>query len=107
MESTLPRAQFLALMQELGQAGSVELVETVLVELGWADKQEFTKGDVTIVMAGVAKVARREFDNPAAYGGADEATRGHVRGMLDALDAVGDMLGDWLRVRTKSRCPPR
>ncbi|MDB5100082.1 MAG: hypothetical protein JWM80_4503 [Cyanobacteria bacterium RYN_339] len=86
MESTIPRAKLLELIQQQGQPGSAQLVEDVMDGLGWGAKQDFTKNDFIAVMEGVTAFARDALREPGAFGGASPEERKHVGGMLDALD---------------------
>lgn len=86
MESTLERAKFLALISEWGHASSTEMVETVLREMGWSDKQAFTKGDVVTVLDAVTTYAQEQVQtNSAAVAGATDEQRAHLVNLIDAV----------------------
>ena len=86
MESTITRTKLLSLIQEMGQAGSAQLVEDVMDGLGYGGRQEFTKAEFMLVMQGVTDFARRSLAEPGAFGDVSPEESMHVRGMLDALD---------------------
>jgi len=86
-ESTITREQFLTLMREWGQAGSVELVEETLAVMGMANQAAFTKQDVVNVMDGVTQVALKMLEKPGAVPDVDDAARGHMRELLGSLQA--------------------
>ncbi len=86
MESTLERTKFLALITEWGHSSSTEMVEKVLGEMGWSDKQAFTKGDVVTVLDAVTAYAQEQIQtDPAAVAGATDAQRAHLVGLIDAV----------------------
>jgi hypothetical protein len=85
--NTITREQFLTLMREWGQAGSVELVEETLGAMGMAGQEAFTKQDVVNVMDGVTQVALKLLEKPAAVPGVDEASRIHMCELLGSLQA--------------------
>ena len=82
MERTLDRTRFLGLMSEWGQAGSAELVEAVLEDMGWGDRQTFTKADVVAVMEGVTAAGQRLIQDAP---GATAEQRVHLASLMDAV----------------------
>lgn len=86
METTLPRDKFLALMNQYGQAGSSELVEAVLEDMGWGQKAAFTKADVVTVTDALLTSSQQAIENdPAATAGAAPGQREHLASMLASL----------------------
>lgn len=84
VERTLDRAKFLALMAEWGHASSAELVEAVLEDMGWGERQAFTKADVVAVMEGVTAAAQGLLaDAP----GATAEQKAHLSGLIGAVQA--------------------
>lgn len=86
MERTLDRAKFLALMGEWGHASSAELVEAILEDMGWGDRQAFTKADVVAVLEAVTAHGQREIaTDPTVAAGTTPEQRAHLQGMMDAV----------------------
>lgn len=84
MERTLDRKTFLALMAQWGHADAPELVEAVLADLGWADRQAFTKADV-IAVAEAVTAAGVEMAKDAP--GATPEEQAHLQALLGTVQA--------------------
>ena len=82
VEKTHDRKSFLALMGQLGHASSAELVEAVLEDMGWGDRQAFTKADVVAVLE-ATMAAGKEMVKDAA--GTTPEERERLTGLITAV----------------------
>lgn len=85
-DSTINLETFLTLIQNWGSTESMELVAETLNDMGWGDKEAFTKNDVIEVMGRItAKTQQRLVQEPEAFAGSTAAEREHMGQLLGAV----------------------
>ncbi|MDB5097792.1 MAG: hypothetical protein JWM80_2213 [Cyanobacteria bacterium RYN_339] len=86
MSDTITRDAFYRLMLEKCGPAAQGVVDQLLVQAGWQQKDAFTRDEVLTLMTGVPRYAREAIANTASPVAIDAATRVHVNALLDVLD---------------------
>ena len=82
-DETITREHLLFLYGESGGPEAAALVTQVLAGLGWGEKQQFSRADVLAIGQGIAGFAREAVGRAPV----SEQVRGHLDGVLEALEA--------------------